>query len=265
MKIALIGAGNVAWHMGKALQQAGHEVVAVNSRTEASRQELAGQLAPAIPLPSPDFGGTGAELILIAVPDATLAAVAASMKAPAGAIVAHTSGSQPLAVLQGIAGARPGVFYPLQTFSKTKPVDFKTTPVLLEAEDAQTLQALQDVAATITNEVVLVDSIKRKQLHLAAVFACNFTNHLLGISKELLQHAQLPLTLLQPLIQETIAKAAQQHPFQVQTGPAVRHDQNVIEEHLRMLQDQPLYQQVYQLLTQSIQLHSPQQPPTPAQ
>jgi predicted short-subunit dehydrogenase-like oxidoreductase (DUF2520 family) len=263
MKTALIGAGNVAWHIGRALQDAGHEVVAVYSRTEVSRQELARQLAPAIPLPSTDFGDTGAEFILIAVPDAALASVAASIKVPAGAIVAHTSGSQPLSVLQGIAGARPGVFYPLQTFSKDQPVDFKTIPVLLEAQDEQTLQALQEVAATITHGVHLVDSSMRKQLHLAAVFACNFTNHLLGISKELLQNAQLPPTLLQPLIQETIAKAAQQHPFQVQTGPAVRHDQNVIEEHLHMLQGHPLYQQVYQLLTQSIQLHNPQ-PSSPA-
>ncbi|MHC2993584.1 hypothetical protein OB13_19115 [Pontibacter sp. HJ8] len=259
MKIALIGAGNVAWHMGKALQHAGHEVVAVYSPTEAHRQELARLLPPAIPVASPDLSATEAELILIAVPDAVLAAVAGAVQVPAGAIVAHTSGSQPLSVLQQIPGARTGVFYPLQTFSRSKPVHFQTVPLLLESEDEHTLHTLQAVAATISREVHLVNSNKRKQLHLAAVFACNFTNHLLGISREILQQAELPPTLLQPLIQETIAKAAQQPPFQVQTGPAVRHDQNVIEEHLHMLQGHPLYRQVYQLLTNSIQQQHPKQ------
>jgi hypothetical protein len=93
---------------------------------------------------------------------------------------------------------------------------------------------------------------------LAAVFACNFTNHLLGISQELLQNADLPLNLLQPLVQETIKKAATHNPYTVQTGPAIRHDQNVIEEHLRLLATQPQFQEIYQLLTQSIQDKSTQ-------
>lgn len=257
MKTTLIGSGNVAWHLGKALQQARHDIVAVYSPTAAHREALAQVLPPAKAVDSLDLRATGAELFVIAVPDAAIASVAAAVRVPDSAIVVHTSGSQPLAALQGIAGARPGVFYPLQTFSKSKSVDFSTTPILIEAEDEQTLQILQAVASTISQEVHQVDSFKRKQLHLAAVFACNFTNHLLGISRQLLHQAALPDTLLQPLIQETIAKAMQNHPFQVQTGPAVRHDQNVIEEHLRLLQDQPLYQQVYQLLTQSIQDHSP--------
>ena len=256
MKIAIIGSGNVAWHLGKALQQAGHELVAVYSPTAAHREALAEELAPAKAVAAPDLRATGAELVVIAVPDAALASVAAEVQVPEGAIVVHTSGSQPLATLQGIAGARTGVFYPLQTFSKSKPVDFKTTPLLIESDEEQTLLDLREVANTISNEVHQVDSHKRKQLHLAAVFACNFTNHLLGLSRQLLQQAALPDTLLQPLIQETIAKAMQHHPFQVQTGPAVRHDQNVIEEHLKSLQDQPLYQQVYRVLTQSIQEHS---------
>ncbi|WP_299705368.1 Rossmann-like and DUF2520 domain-containing protein [uncultured Pontibacter sp.] len=260
MKTALIGAGNVAWHLGKALHQAGHEIVAVYSPTEATRHDLAQQLPPTTPISTLDLTQVEAELVLIAVPDSALASVAANLKVPSGTIVAHTSGSQPLEVLQGIKGARAGVFYPLQTFSKSKPVDFRTIPILLEAEDELTLRALQEVASTVSSEVHRVDSDKRKQLHLAAVFACNFTNHLLGISRELLQQAQLPDTLLQPLIQETIAKAMLQHPFRVQTGPAIRHDQNVIDAHLHMLADQPLYQVLYRLLTQSIQAQHPQKP-----
>ncbi|MCP2042600.1 Rossmann-like and DUF2520 domain-containing protein [Pontibacter sp. HSC-36F09] len=257
MKITLIGSGNVAWHLGQVLQQAGHEIAAVYSPTAAHREELAEALAPAEAVNSLDLRATDVELVVIAVPDAAIASVAETIQVPKNAIIVHTSGSQPLAALQGITGARAGVFYPLQTFSKSKSVDFNAIHILIEAEDERTLQILQAVASTISKEVHHVDSLKRKQLHLAAVFACNFTNHLLGISRQLLQQAALPDTLLQPLIQETIAKVMQSHPFQVQTGPAVRHDQNVIDEHLILLQDQPLYQQVYQLLTQSIQDHSP--------
>lgn len=259
MNTAIIGSGNVAWHLGKALQQAGHKIVAVYSPTPSHRKELAEELVSAMTLDSLDMRNIDAELFLIAVPDAALASVAAQLQVPAGAIVAHTSGSQPLAALRGIAGAQTSVFYPLQTFSKSKPVDFKNIPILLEATVPETLHPLQLVANSISEQVYEVSSTKRKHLHLAAVFACNFTNHLLGISRELLQQADLPYTLLQPLIQETIAKAMQQHPFDVQTGPAVRQDQNVIEEHLKLLQDQPLYQQVYQLLSQSIQVQHPKE------
>ncbi len=259
MKIALIGAGNVAWHLGKALMQAGHEVVAVYSPTANHREELAKELALAVPIKTLDLSASAVGLVFIMVPDAALSDVVASLKVPENSIVAHTSGSQPLTALQGVTGARTGVFYPLQTFSKAIPVDFKTIPILLEAEDEHTLQVLRQVAESISQEMHIVDSAKRKHLHLAAVFACNFTNHLLGISRELLQQADLPSTLLQPLIQETVAKAMLQHPFQVQTGPAVRHDQNVIEEHLELLRQHPSYQQLYQLLTQSIQAHKPKQ------
>nr|WP_262921609.1 DUF2520 domain-containing protein [Pontibacter ruber] len=127
---------------------------------------------------------------------------------------------------------------------------------MVEAQDEQTVAELELVANSISQQVHHVTSGSRKQLHLAAVFACNFTNHLLGITQELLQQAKLPADLLQPLIQETIAKALQQHPFNVQTGPAIRHDENVVQEHLRMLQPEPLYQELYLKLTRSIQAAS---------
>ncbi|GAB3826534.1 hypothetical protein GCM10028895_37660 [Pontibacter rugosus] len=167
--------------------------------------------------------------------------------------MAHTSGSQPLEIISSIEDAAAGVFYPLQTFSKSKPVDFAQIPLLVESQDETTLQALKLLAQSISSKVEVVGSGARKQLHLAAVFACNFTNHLLGISQQLLQEANLPKELLQPLIQETIAKATQQPPFSVQTGPAVRHDDNVINAHLHMLQEQPQWHEIYRLLTLSIQ------------
>ncbi|WP_276497628.1 Rossmann-like and DUF2520 domain-containing protein [Pontibacter litorisediminis] len=253
MNIALIGAGNVGWHLAQALQAAGHTITTVNSRSAAQREELAQLLPQAQPIATLDLLSIAADVVLVAVPDAALAAVAGALQVKPGTVVAHTSGSQPLSVLAPVQGARTGVFYPLQTFSKTKAVDLRQVPILLEATDEETLQLLQRLAQSISNTVEAVTSGARKQLHLAAVFACNFTNHLLGISRQLLQEANLPHHLLQPLIQETIAKAMQHNPYTVQTGPAIRHDQNVIEEHLHLLQQHPHLQEIYRLLTQSIQ------------
>ncbi|MHA6246463.1 Rossmann-like and DUF2520 domain-containing protein [Pontibacter sp. CAU 1760] len=252
-RIALVGAGNMAWHLGQAFAAAGHTVTAVYSRSATSRTALVSLLPHAQPMAIPDFSDTDTDVVLLAVPDAVLASVAATVRVAPGTIVVHTSGSQPLSVLEVVKGARIGVFYPLQTFSKAKPVDLTHTPLLLEAEDKEALQQLTQLAHTLSTQVHPVSSQARKQLHLAAVFACNFTNHLLGISRQLLEEARLPQTLLQPLITETFAKASQQHPFTVQTGPAVRGDGNVMQEHLRLLQQHPRYQTLYQQLSDSIQ------------
>ncbi|PTX15324.1 putative short-subunit dehydrogenase-like oxidoreductase (DUF2520 family) [Pontibacter mucosus] len=253
MNVAIIGAGNVGWHLAQALQAAGHTVTGVYSRTAPPREELAAQLKSAQPLSSLGLQSINADVVLVAVPDAAIAAVAAALRVQPGTVVAHTSGSQPLSILAAVQDAQTGVFYPLQTFSKAKPVAFKQVPILLEATDQAALQRLQELATSISHTVEVVPSGARKHLHLSAVFACNFTNHLLGISRQLLQEANLPQHLLQPLIQETIAKAMQHDPYTVQTGPAIRRDQNVIEEHLHMLQQHPRLQKLYRLLTQSIQ------------
>lgn len=253
MNIAIVGAGNVAWHLALALEQAEQKVVAVYSKTLTNAQELASKLTNTIAVENPDFSDLPVQVVLIAIPDAALPGIAEQIKVKPGTIVAHTSGSQPLAVLSTITGANYGVFYPLQTFSKNATVDVQQVPVLIEGNTEATIDLLTQLAQTISQKVERVDSEKRKQLHLAAVFACNFTNHLLGISQELLQKAAMPTDLLQPLIQETIKKAITHHPYSVQTGPAIRNDQNVIDEHLRLLQHQPNLQAIYQLLTQSIQ------------
>lgn len=253
MNIAIVGAGNVAWHLAQALQTAGHAITLVYSRTLAHATELAQQLSDATPTQGLDFTTIAADVILIAVPDDAVKTIVQQLKVNPGTIVAHTSGALPLTVLESLPHAATGVFYPLQTFSKHTPVNVQQVPLLIEGDSEETTTSLEQLAQTISGHVVRVSSEKRKQLHLAAVFACNFTNHLLGISHELLQDAQLPVNLLQPLIQETITKAAAHHPFTVQTGPAIRHDLQVIEAHLQLLQGKPALQQVYRLLTQCIQ------------
>ncbi|TXK44650.1 DUF2520 domain-containing protein [Pontibacter qinzhouensis] len=259
-KIALIGAGNVAWHLGQALAAAGHTISYVYSRTATHREALAAKLPAASPLAHLNLQHTATDCAIIAVPDAALATVAQELQVPENALVVHTSGSQPLQVLEQKPSIRAGVFYPLQTFSKEKPVDFSSIPILIEAQQEQTRQELKALAESLSQSVHMVSSEARKQLHVAAVFACNFTNHLLGISREILQQANLPHELLQPLIQETIAKATAFHPFIVQTGPAVRGDHNVLEEHLRLLQQQTGYRQLYELLSASIAATASQPP-----
>ncbi len=260
-RIAFVGAGNVAWHLAQALASAGHSIVAVYSRSAASREALASQLPQAQPIAVPDFQSTGIDLVIIAVPDDALETVATSMQVAPGTVVVHTAGAQPLTLLQAVQGAQIGVFYPLQTFSKSKALDFSRVPLLLEAENKDTLHLLEQIAGSISNQVHRMGAADRKRLHLSAVFACNFTNHLLGISRQLLQEANLPTALLYPLLEETIAKATARDPFEVQTGPAVRGDEQVLQAHLQMLQAHPRYQELYEQLSRSIQAQAGQNQP----
>ncbi|MFD2512983.1 Rossmann-like and DUF2520 domain-containing protein [Pontibacter locisalis] len=251
--IVLVGAGNVAWHLAQAFTAAGHQVVKVYSRSGTSGEELTNLLPFASPTTSLDFRNTAADIVLVAIPDSALITVLEQLKVTPETIVAHTSGSQPLTVLSEIKGARVGVFYPLQTFSKAKPVEILHVPILIEADSKEVQLELEELALSISSQVQQIDSEARKQLHLAAVFACNFTNHLLGISQQILQESGLPKELLHPLIKETIAKAMHQDPYSVQTGPAIRRDDNVLQAHVQMLQQHPTFQALYQALTNSIQ------------
>ena len=253
MQIALIGTGNVAWHLAQAFTAAGHQIAAVVSRTASAGEEFARSFAGMQHVQLQDLKKISLDVIILAVPDATLRGVAANMEVSPGTIVVHTSGSQPLEVLDTITGARTGVFYPVQTFTKYKPVNFYQVPVLLEGKDETTVEVLTSLANSISGKVQITDSASRKQLHLAAVFACNFTNHLFGISQAILTSGNLPPDLLQPLIRETISKSETNNPFDVQTGPATRHDENVIQEHLQSLKDYPAWQELYRTLTRSIQ------------
>jgi predicted short-subunit dehydrogenase-like oxidoreductase (DUF2520 family) len=252
-RVIMVGAGNVAWHLAPALEQAGHQVVAVWSRHPEPAVALAARLQQAVPTSSLDFRQTEAEVVLLAVADQALAGVVREARFPAGGLVAHTAGSQPLAVLQAAGErGRTGVFYPLQTFSKAKPVDFRAVPFCVEGSDQESRQRLEALARSLSDQVYGMSSAERKALHVAAVFACNFTNHLLGIGFDLLERKQIPNHLLHPLIRETMDKALAFPPFTVQTGPAFRGDGQTVAEHLRLLASTPDYQQLYHLLSESI-------------
>jgi predicted short-subunit dehydrogenase-like oxidoreductase (DUF2520 family) len=262
MKIFILGSGSVATHLSLALARAGHRILGVYSRQLNHAAGLAAQLSQAMATDSLDFTSCPpADLYLVCVTVAAVAGLITPARWPAGCIVAHTSGSLPLAVAAANARVRPAVFYPIQTFSKNQPVDLARTPIAVEAADPPTAGALKNVAASISRQVVTLSSQDRQHLHLAAVFACNFTNHLLGIGRELLERQHLEPALLQPLIEATFHKALRQPPFQVQTGPAVRDDVNILARHQELLQDQPGYRQLYALLSESIRQKRDANPP----
>ncbi len=252
-KIAILGAGNVAWHLAPALEAAGHTVICVYSRTLNHAQALAEKLPSARATSSLDFTKEPVDIFLLAVKDAALSELLSEARFPENSLVVHTSGTQPLSVFEKNPGIRGGVFYPLQTFSKQTPVNFKDIPFCLECDDENGMLLLQKTAQSLSKQVSEVSSEQRKVLHLAAVFASNFTNHLLGISHQIMQAGELDFNLLKPLVEQTIAKAFSQEPFSVQTGPAVRFDENTIQTQLKALEGQGTYQKIYELLSRSIQ------------
>ena len=145
-----------------------------------------------------------------------------------------------------------GVLYPMQTFSKTRKVDFRPIPCFLEASDDETLSAIRSIAESISDNVVLADSAQRKKIHLAAVLACNFTNHCYRLAEKVLQEEQIDFNLFLPLINETAKKVNTVSPKLAQTGPAVRWDTNVMNKHLQLLAETPEWQKIYELLSKSI-------------
>lgn len=259
MKITLIGAGNVAWHLGFALENHGHGVEEVYSRDPHKAKDLAMRLYNARASKSLNFARSKAEVFIMAVTDDAIGEVLTQLVLPPNAILVHTSGSKPLAVLQRWAevysdvAVSVGVFYPLQTFSKNTQIDFEEIPLCIEASDEPTEQKLVSVAQDLSEIVYVVDSAERQVLHLGAVFACNFTNYLFTLSKELLEDAHLDMVLLKPLIRETIRKALLvADPATVQTGPARRGDRKTIQQHLDYLKDNPEAKVIYRLLSEGI-------------
>ena len=195
-----------------------------------------------------DFSESKSTVFIICVPDNVIPSIVEELKIPNNAIITHTSGSTPINVINKFKNF--GIFYPLQTFSKIKNVDFTTIPILLEANNIETLKKLKDLADIISKNVIDCDSEKRKKIHVAAVFACNFTNHLLSISENILKNSDLELSLLEPLVKETIAKSFEIGPINAQTGPAKRDDLDTIDKHIKLLNKKN--SEVYRLLSDLI-------------
>ncbi len=254
MKLTFIGSGNVAWHLAQAFEKTSHHSVAeVYSRSLTNAKKLTAKLYNATATNSLDFTQSKAEVFFIAVTDDALAHIAAEIRFPKDVIVLHTSGAQSVEVLDSIKNVKTGVFYPLQTFTKAKPVNFQTIPICIEVKDKLQEKLIEKLAFTICENVAFVNSYDRKVLHLAAVFACNFTNHLFAIANKILKKENLDFKILQPLIEETVKKAFSNTPEKSQTGPAARHDNKTIQVHLQLLENDTLIQSIYRNISDSIQ------------
>jgi predicted short-subunit dehydrogenase-like oxidoreductase (DUF2520 family) len=250
MKIVSIGAGNLSVHLSKSLQDAGFEIVQIYSRTETSAKELAGLLKTKYTA-DPGCVVDDADLYIIAVSDDAIESVADRLSLTDGLVV-HTAGSVPMSVFAGKM-KNCGVLYPLQTFSKSRPVNFADIPVLIEANTPDNLHGLRMVAQAISRRVYDASSAERMQLHLAAVFGCNFVNCLYYMSAQIAQQAGFDFSVLSPLIIETAQKAlASGNPEDVQTGPAARNDRNVMRKHSELLDSHPEWKELYAIMSENI-------------
>lgn len=249
MNIVLVGSGNVATQLGRAFKMAGQDIVQVWSRNIDHAHELADTLASE-PISDLFDLDRNADLYIISVKDEAIKQLAHELKV-GDKLIVHTSGSTGIDVLEG-SSTKIGVFYPLQTFSKVKSVDFRLTPIVIEGNTPEVASTIHAIADRLSEKVVELSSEQRKALHIAAVFACNFTNHLFALSQELLAEQNLDFDLLRPLITETASKVQLNDPITMQTGPAVRGDQSTIDAHLDLLSDKPELKELYQKLSQSI-------------
>jgi predicted short-subunit dehydrogenase-like oxidoreductase (DUF2520 family) len=249
MKVVIIGAGNVATHLANAINAANVEVIQVWSYHYENAKILARQVN-ARPIANLAEIDLTADVCLLSIKDDEIKNVANQLINFKG-IIAHTSGAVGLNVF-GRDFENHGVFYPLQTFSKFKDVEFTNIPLCVEANNKSTLDLLKELAGKLSKNIVEVNSEKRKILHLAAVFACNFTNHLYALADEILKTNQLEFDILRPLIAETAAKVQNAHPLDVQTGPAIRNDEQTLIKHQELLLMQPQLLEIYKTLSDSI-------------
>ena len=263
MEISFIGAGNLAWHLAPALENAGHHINEVFSRQLQHSRQLVSNLFDAHTHSDLNFADSPSRLFILAVSDDALENVCSRLVLPEDAILVHTSGGQSLQSLEqwmaiySDVPVHTGVFYALQTFTKGLSfMAFDEIPLCLEASDKETEELLVQMGQNISDIVYLITSEERQALHVAAVLACNFTNHLLTLARELTIRDDLEFNLLRPIIAETFRKGlAASNPADVQTGPARRGDLTTIENHLAFLADQPKLAELYQVMSDSIRHH----------
>lgn len=249
MKIVFIGSGNLATNLAKALFRAGHEILQVYSRTPEHADMFADLFECSA---TTDIYNVrcDADIYIFSVKDSVLErlanCVAENVK---GKLFVHTAGSMPMNILPV---ERRGVLYPMQTFSKSREVDFAEIPTFVEAEHEDDLALLKTLAESISGNVRVLPSEERKSLHVAAVFACNFVNHCYRLSERVLSKYDIPFSVMLPLVEETARKVHEISPKDAQTGPAVRWDENVMLEHKQMLKDDEMMLEIYELMSKSI-------------
>ena len=254
-RIGFVGAGNVAWHLAQDLEKAGHFVPVVYSRDKEKAGILAAQLYDTEVAESLDFSSYTLDLLILTIPDDFIQPLAEMLVVGEETVVVHCSGAKPIEALESL-GDNYGVFYPLQSFTKEKALELSSVPICIESVNTQVHELLFALAKSISSKVVVLDSEHRKVLHLSAVFANNFVNHMLFLAKNITDSEDLDFNLLKPLVMETVEKAFFLTPELAQTGPAKRGDVLSMQAHLDLLSANPEWVKLYKLLSQSIQLSS---------
>ena len=240
----------MATQLGLALSGAGMHIRQVYSRT-ADHAKLLAEKIGADYTADVDKIDKNADVYIMSVKDDAISEIAAKVcEKSSNAVFVHTAGSISMDVFRGKA-LHYGVLYPMQTFSKSRKVDFKGIPCFLEASDDEALSTIRAIAERVSDNVVLADSAKRKKIHLAAVLACNFTNHCYRLAEKVLDEEGIDFKLFLPLIDETARKVAQLSPKQAQTGPMVRYDTGVMQMQIDLLSDERT-KQIYRLMADSI-------------
>ncbi|HEX5000948.1 MAG TPA: Rossmann-like and DUF2520 domain-containing protein [Bacteroidia bacterium] len=249
MNLVIIGTGNVATSLGTAFLNAGHTILQVAGRNRNSTQKLS-TLLKALPVFLPHKVLPNADFYIIAVKDDAIEEMSAYTAAAKG-IVVHTSGAVPLHQLTK-HHLRAGVLYPLDTISHGNPESYKNVPICIEGSKPAVTTSIKKLAATVSDKVYKVSSEQRALLHLAAVFANNFTNYIFSLSGAIMRNGKLPEALLHELIRSTARNAIHPGPDQSQTGPAVRNDKVTIQKHQKLLSGKPELRAIYKLLTNDI-------------
>jgi len=248
--ISIIGAGNVGWHLASVLHSAGYLIEEIYSRDPEKSLQSALRFEHCIATQSLDFSQSRSKVFIITVSDNAIATVSEQLILPVSAIVLHTSGTASIDHLQKHNNC--GVFYPLQSISKHVEIDWKVVPILIEAKQETDWPVILQIASDVSDSVYRINSEQRKFIHLAAVFSNNFVNHLFAISEQLLAEKQIPFSLLEGLIKQTVDKAFANTAKASQTGPAVRNDTQTINAQLQMLANMQSQQLVYDSMTKSI-------------
>jgi predicted short-subunit dehydrogenase-like oxidoreductase (DUF2520 family) len=250
--MVFVGAGNLATHLAQAFYRNGYRILQIYSRTESSARTLAEKVEADYTTDLHKLPANDISLYVVSLTDSAFAELLPEMTAGREqALWVHTAGSLSMDVWKNRV-KRYGALYPLQTFSKQREIDFRNVPFFIEAAHKEDTAYLKTIAGSLSSKIYEADSEQRKYLHLAAVFACNFVNHLYALSADLLGKYNLPFELLLPLIDETAQKIHELPPEYAQTGPAVRYDKNIMDKHLSMLANQPELQKIYRLLSENI-------------
>jgi predicted short-subunit dehydrogenase-like oxidoreductase (DUF2520 family) len=246
--ITFIGAGNVATHLAKAFFFEDFEIEQVYSNNIDNALALADEVN-SIAIDNVINLNSNSDLYIVAIKDDAIEPILQQIT-DKNIFIVHTSGSIPINVFEQTGFNNYGIFYPLQTFSKSKAINLLEVPFCIEANEQEDI--LVELANKLSNSVHLVSSEQRKKLHLAAVFACNFTNHMYAIAEDLCLKNNVNFNILKPLIRETAEKITLNHAKNVQTGPAKRKDEKIIQHHIEQLSDSKSYQDIYKLITESI-------------